>query len=91
VWSAMYGARPLADSLAVLAPPPHWFQVSLPYLDTVLTYLILVVASLAFLELTLGKIRSFLKGGNLSGAGNRCGRHRLLYLYWVERQIDSLQ
>jgi sigma-B regulation protein RsbU (phosphoserine phosphatase) len=61
VWSAMYGARPLADSLAVLAPPPHWFQVSLSYLDTVLTYLILVVASLAFLELTLGKIRSFLK------------------------------
>jgi sigma-B regulation protein RsbU (phosphoserine phosphatase) len=61
IWSAMYGARPLADSLAAIALLPHWFQVSLPYLDTVLSYLILVVASLAFLELTTGKMRFFLQ------------------------------
>ena len=61
IWSAMYGARPLADSLAVVALLPHWFQVSLPYLDTVITYLILVVASLAFLDLTTGKMRVFIQ------------------------------
>jgi sigma-B regulation protein RsbU (phosphoserine phosphatase) len=60
IWSAMYGARPLADSLAVVAFLPHWFQVGLPYLDTVSSYLILVVASLAFLELTTGKMRFFI-------------------------------
>jgi hypothetical protein len=53
IWSAMYGALHLADSLAVVAQAPHWFQVSVPYVDTVISYLILVVASLAFLELTL--------------------------------------
>jgi sigma-B regulation protein RsbU (phosphoserine phosphatase) len=61
IWSAMYGARPLADSLAVLALLPHWFQVSLPYLDTVLMYLILVVALLAFLDLTTGTVRLFIQ------------------------------
>ena len=61
IWSAMYGARPLADSLAVLALLPHWFQVSLPYLDTVLMYLILVVALLAFLDLTTGTVRLFIR------------------------------
>ena len=61
IWSAMYGARPLADSLAVVALLPHWFQVSLPYLDTVISYLILVVALLAFLDLTTGKMRFFIQ------------------------------
>jgi sigma-B regulation protein RsbU (phosphoserine phosphatase) len=61
IWSAMYGARPLADSLAVLGLLPHWFQVSLPYLDTVLMYLILVVALLAFLDLTTGTVRLFIQ------------------------------
>jgi len=57
IWSAMYGARPLADSLAVVAP--RWFQVSLPYLDTLIAYLTLVVALLPGLELSRGKLRVF--------------------------------
>ena len=61
IWSAMFGAQPLVHSLAVVALLPHWFQVSLPYLDIVISYLILVVASLAFLELSLGKLRFFLQ------------------------------
>ena len=61
IWSAMYGAQPLTDSLAVLALLPHWFQASLPYLDTVIMYLILVVALLAFLDLTTGKMRLFIQ------------------------------
>jgi sigma-B regulation protein RsbU (phosphoserine phosphatase) len=61
LWSAMYGAGPLLHSLAVVALLPHWFQVSLPYLDTVISYFILVVASLAFLELSLDKLRLWLQ------------------------------
>ncbi|MGA8185995.1 MAG: PP2C family protein-serine/threonine phosphatase [Terriglobia bacterium] len=61
VWSAMYGARPLADSMTKMGILPHWFQAGVPYMDTVILYLILVVATLAWMELTAGKLRSFLK------------------------------
>ena len=59
IWSAMYGARPLADSLAAVAHLPRWFRVSLPYLDTVTGYLIVVVALLLGRELSRGKLRGF--------------------------------
>jgi sigma-B regulation protein RsbU (phosphoserine phosphatase) len=61
VWSAMYGARPLADSMTKMGILPHWFQAGVPYMDTVILYLILVVATLAWMELTADKLRSFLK------------------------------
>ena len=53
----MYGALRLGDSLTAVARLPHWFQVSVPYLDTVILYLILVVAARAWLELSAGKLR----------------------------------
>jgi len=61
IWSAMYGAQPLTNSLAAVVLLPHWFQVSLPYVDTIISYLILVVASLAFLELSLSILRFWLQ------------------------------
>ncbi|HEY1208747.1 MAG TPA: PP2C family protein-serine/threonine phosphatase [Terracidiphilus sp.] len=61
LWSALYGARPLANSLADVARVPRWFLATVPYVDTVSAYFVLVVASLAFLELTAGKIKTFLK------------------------------
>lgn len=61
IWSAMYGARPLLGSLVKLALLPHWLQVSHPYLDIVFLYLILVVALLAWRELSLGKLHIFLR------------------------------
>jgi sigma-B regulation protein RsbU (phosphoserine phosphatase) len=67
LWSALYGARPLADSLADVAQMPRWFLAIVPYVDTISAYFVLVVASLAFLELIAGKIRSFLKIVILAG------------------------
>ncbi|HMD77631.1 MAG TPA: PP2C family protein-serine/threonine phosphatase [Terracidiphilus sp.] len=67
LWSALYGARPLASSLADVARMPRWFLAIVPYVDTISAYFVLVVASLAFLELTAGKIRSFLKVVILAG------------------------
>lgn len=61
LWSAIYGFRPLAYSLAAMGLVPNWLQVSLPYLDTAAAYLVLVVGSRAFLELTTGKMRFFMQ------------------------------
>jgi sigma-B regulation protein RsbU (phosphoserine phosphatase) len=61
VWSTIYGVRPLADSLAIVASLPRWFLASVPYVDTGSAYFVAMAATLAFLELTTGKLRSFLK------------------------------
>jgi sigma-B regulation protein RsbU (phosphoserine phosphatase) len=61
IWSAMYGTRPLLDSLNVLGMLPRWVQAAVPIIDTVVAYLILVVAGLAWMELSLDKLRLFLK------------------------------
>lgn len=67
IWSAMHGARPLVDALTVVGILPHWLQVSVPYIDTVIMYLILVVAALAWMELSLDKLRFFLKAVTFIG------------------------
>jgi sigma-B regulation protein RsbU (phosphoserine phosphatase) len=61
VWSAMYGARPLGDALGRLGVMPKWFEASLPYMDTVTNYLVIVVASLATMELCKGRLRSWVR------------------------------
>jgi phosphoserine phosphatase RsbU/P len=61
IWSAMYGAVRLSQSPAVLAVSPHWLQVSAPYANTAMTYLLVVVGSLSFLELSLGKLRLLIR------------------------------
>jgi len=55
IWSAAYGARPLLDSLSVLGLLPHWLRISLPYVDTVVSYSILIIATAAFRELCVGR------------------------------------
>lgn len=60
IWSATYGMLRLIDPLGALARLPHWFQASTPYVDTVILYLTVVVASLYWLELSLGRLRLFL-------------------------------
>ncbi len=67
IWSAMFGERPLLYSLKAIGLLPHWMQASFPYVDTVTSYLILVVALLAWRELSLGKLRFFLQAMALVG------------------------
>jgi phosphoserine phosphatase RsbU/P len=57
IWCALYGARPLAKSLAALSVLPHWFLPFLPFLDVAGAYLVVVVASFCFLQLSQGKLR----------------------------------
>lgn len=61
IWSAMYGAGLLARSQAVVAALPHWLQISVPYVNAMTAYGTVVVAFLAFLELSVGQIRLVLK------------------------------
>lgn len=63
----MDGERPLLYSLNALGLLPHWMRVGLPYLDTAVSYLILVVALLAWRELSLGRLRFFLQSMALIG------------------------
>ena len=60
-WSALYGIRLLIASPAVLAALPQWTQASVPFLEMAIPYLLLPVASLAWLELSVGKVRRFLQ------------------------------
>ncbi len=59
VFSAIYGVTHLSHSSAVIAVSPHWFQISAPYANTAMTYLMVVVGTLYFSELSVGKMRFF--------------------------------
>jgi phosphoserine phosphatase RsbU/P len=57
IWSAMYGAKGLTQSPILLQVSPPWLRISAPYANTAMTYLVVVVGTLSFLELSLGKLR----------------------------------
>jgi sigma-B regulation protein RsbU (phosphoserine phosphatase) len=61
IWSAMYGELVLADSPAVVAALPHAGRASLPFLTMAVGYLYFPAASLGWLELSIGKMRVFLR------------------------------
>jgi phosphoserine phosphatase RsbU/P len=61
IWSAMYGTGLLARSPAVVAALPLVLQTSLPYVNTVIAYLLSVFAMSSFLELSRGGIRLLTK------------------------------
>jgi sigma-B regulation protein RsbU (phosphoserine phosphatase) len=61
IWSAMYGVLLLADAPSVVAALPHRLRSALPFLTMAIDYLFLTVVSLAWLELSVGKMRVFLK------------------------------
>src|SRR5271157_4423705 len=61
IFSAMYGARILAQAPAAFSVLPRSTWASRHYLIAIITYLILVPALLFWLELSLGKLRRFLQ------------------------------
>jgi len=61
IWSAMYGVLLLADAPSAVAALPHGLRSCLPFLTMAIDYLFLTVVSLAWLELSAGKMRVFLK------------------------------
>ncbi|MGA7155843.1 MAG: hypothetical protein WBY53_03300 [Acidobacteriaceae bacterium] len=67
IWSAMEGTEYLFGSLATLGVLPHWLLAALPYVGNILSYSVVVIAVLAFLQLSQGKLRLFLRGVVLVG------------------------
>jgi phosphoserine phosphatase RsbU/P len=61
IWSAMYGTGLLFRSPAVVAALPSVLQTSVLYVNTLITYLLSVVAMLTFLELSRGRVRLLIK------------------------------
>jgi hypothetical protein len=61
IWSTMYGTGLLSRSPAVVAALPLVLQMSVPYVNTLVAYLLAVFALLAFLELSRGGIRLLIK------------------------------
>jgi sigma-B regulation protein RsbU (phosphoserine phosphatase) len=61
IWSAMYGTGLLFRSSAVVAALPLVLQTTVPYVNTLIAYLLSVAAMLAFLELSCGAIRPLIK------------------------------
>ncbi len=67
IWSAMYGAAQLSRSPAVMAASPRWLQIVTPYANTAIAYLLVVVGSLSFLELSLGWLRRLIRVAAILG------------------------
>ena len=62
IWSSLYGASMLAQSQAVVAALPHPIQTTVPpYVNVVESYGVVVIATLSWLELSLGRLRLLIK------------------------------
>jgi sigma-B regulation protein RsbU (phosphoserine phosphatase) len=68
-WSMMYGTGLLTRSPAVVAALPKQLQISVPYANAVVAYLVVVVAFLVFLELSVGKLRLVIQIVIVAGIG----------------------
>lgn len=67
IWSAIEGTEYLFGSLADLGLLPKWLLASLPYVANILSFSVVVIALLAFLGLSQGKLRLFLQGAIVAG------------------------
>lgn len=67
IWSSIEGTEYLFGSLSDLGLLPKWLLVSLPYVFNVMSFSVVVIALMAFLSLSRGKLRQFLKLAILVG------------------------
>ena len=67
IWSAMYGAIHMSRATAVIAVLPQWLQINAPYANSAMTYLIVVVGLLSFLELSVGRLRFLIQAAACLG------------------------
>jgi hypothetical protein len=67
IWSAIEGTEYLFGSLADLGLLPHWLSACLPYVGNVLSFSVVVIALLAFLDLSQDKLRHFLQAAIVVG------------------------
>jgi len=78
----MSGERPLLYSLQSIGLLPHWIEVSLPHVDVVSSYLILVVGLLALRGQRLARGTIFLPGANWITFGGQPQRYLTQWIFW---------
>jgi len=61
IWSGIFGVRWLLYSPSVVAALPAWMHGGIPFVSAAIAYLVLPVASRAWLELSAGKMRVLLQ------------------------------
>jgi Stage II sporulation protein E (SpoIIE) len=61
-------SAPVLDALGEMGLLARWMEASVPYVDTLTSYVVLVVALLAWQELSRGKLRAFLLVADLAAA-----------------------
>lgn len=69
IWSAMYGTGLLTRTQIVVTALPKWLQIIVPHANAVNTYVIVVVAFFAFLELSVGRLRLVIQTIIIVGIG----------------------
>ena len=79
---------PLFDDEGLL---PHWLHVTLPYLGEVLSYLVVVVAVLAFLLAKPWQTAAPSARNDSSRISDSFSGCRLFPIYWLVQQSDALQ
>jgi sigma-B regulation protein RsbU (phosphoserine phosphatase) len=57
IWSVMDGLQKLGQTPTILTVLPHFLTSAVPYVNTAVTYLLLISALFAWRELSLGKLR----------------------------------
>jgi sigma-B regulation protein RsbU (phosphoserine phosphatase) len=67
LWSAMYGIQELGRTAAFVAVLPRVVQAAVPYVNVAASYLVVVVASLVWLELSLGALRRLIRLNVVAG------------------------
>ncbi len=67
IWSAIEGTEYLFGSLADLGLLPKWLLAGLPYVGNILSFSVVVIALLAFFDLSRDKLRLFLQGAIVAG------------------------
>jgi hypothetical protein len=67
IWSTIEGTEYLFGSLADLRLLPNWLLVCLPYVGNILSFSVVVIAVLAFIQLSQGKLRLFLQVAIVAG------------------------
>jgi sigma-B regulation protein RsbU (phosphoserine phosphatase) len=66
-WSACYGLQELSATPPAVAALPRALQLAVPYVNVTIAYLLLVAATLAWRELTLGPLRRLLEAIVVAG------------------------
>ena len=61
IWSVFYGVLSLVGTRLFVTILPHGAQLAVPYVAAAITYLMLAVATMAWLQISRGKYRSLLK------------------------------